>query len=82
MVLRQPESDTDPGRDRTRPGVPDRLQGRYADPATSGLRAEINEGGNDLEPFRLSAAGQKAARRYGRFPGPAAVAGPGFDSFS
>jgi hypothetical protein len=40
----------------------DRLRGRYGDPATSPLRAEVGEGRNDLEPFPLSAAGQTRKR--------------------
>ena len=32
---------------------PDLLQGRYADPKTTPLRAEIKEGTNDLEPFNV-----------------------------
>jgi len=32
---------------------PDLLQGRYADPKTTPLKAEIKEGTNDLEPFNL-----------------------------
>lgn len=32
----------------------DRLQGRYGDPATSPLRAEVKEGTNVLPPFELT----------------------------
>src|SRR5262245_52661183 len=32
---------------------PDRLKGRYADPASSGLTAVIQSGANELEPFKL-----------------------------
>ncbi len=32
---------------------PDLLQGRYADPKTTPLRAEIKEGSNDLPPFNV-----------------------------
>ena len=32
---------------------PDLLQGRYADPNTTSLAAEVKEGANDLEPFQL-----------------------------
>ena len=32
---------------------PDLLQGRYADPKTTPLRAEIKEGTNNLEPFNV-----------------------------
>ena len=32
---------------------PDLLQGRYADPKTTPLRAEVKEGENRLEPFDL-----------------------------
>ena len=32
---------------------PDLLQGRYANPKTTPLSVEINEGTNDLEPFKL-----------------------------
>jgi hypothetical protein len=32
---------------------PDLLQGRYADPKTTPLRAEIKEGTNDIEPFNV-----------------------------
>lgn len=35
------------------PSGPDRLQGRYKDPETSGLTATVTEGTNDLEPFQL-----------------------------
>jgi hypothetical protein len=31
------------------------LPSRYGDPGTSGLRAKVAEGPNDLEPFRLTA---------------------------
>jgi hypothetical protein len=31
----------------------DRLQGRYADPGRSKLRATVKEGANELQPFRL-----------------------------
>jgi hypothetical protein len=62
-VLWQPEEAKDPSRERTSADLPDRLQARYADPATSPLRAEVKPGGNDLEPFRLPAAGLKAGKR-------------------
>jgi hypothetical protein len=32
---------------------PDLLGGRYADPKTTPLRADVRDGPNDLEPFRL-----------------------------
>src|SRR5436309_2392012 len=32
---------------------PDRLQGKYSDPKTTPLQAEVKEGTNDLEPFQL-----------------------------
>jgi hypothetical protein len=32
---------------------PDLLQGRYANPKTTPLRAEIEEGTNDLGPFNV-----------------------------
>ena len=52
-----------PGEDPAEPGDPDdpeyvpfgpdRLQGRYADPETSGFRVTIVKGDNQLEPFEL-----------------------------
>lgn len=35
------------------PVRPDRLKGRYSDPAKSGLKATIKPGANELEPFNL-----------------------------
>jgi hypothetical protein len=34
--------------------IPDKLQGKYADPKTSGLTAEVTEQETRLEPFRLT----------------------------
>ena len=33
--------------------LPDKLQGKYADPKKSGLRAEVREGPTELPPFEL-----------------------------
>ncbi len=33
--------------------APDKLQGRYADPKTSGLKVTVKEGPNQLAPFEL-----------------------------
>ena len=62
-VVWQSEGARDPGGERTAEEIPDRLQGRYADPATSKLRAEVKAGPNDLEPFQLPAAGLKGPKR-------------------
>lgn len=34
--------------------IPDKLQGRYGDPKTSGLRAQVREEPNELPPFQLT----------------------------
>lgn len=39
--------------DREPEDVPDFLDGRYADPKTSGIRVEVNTGNNVLSAFRL-----------------------------
>jgi hypothetical protein len=41
--------------------TPDLLQGRFADPKTSGLKATIKPGENTLQPFDLKASGVVAA---------------------
>lgn len=48
-----------PGMDRVdpmdpgRPEGPDRLQGEYSNPEQSGLSVTVEQGQNDLEPFRI-----------------------------
>ena len=39
---------------REREDYRNRLPGRYADPASSGLQATVKQGNNELEPFRLT----------------------------
>jgi hypothetical protein len=43
---------------------PDRLQGRYGDPATSSLRGiEVKQGPNELAPFELSGPGRQGGKK-------------------
>jgi hypothetical protein len=63
-VLWPPGGAGQPLTDKQKEELQDRLQGRYADPASSPLRGvQVKEGPNELGPFRLSAAGRKGDKR-------------------
>lgn len=48
-----PRDPSDPNDSESEPTGPDRLRGRYANPDTSGLRATVAEGENQLDPFEI-----------------------------
>jgi hypothetical protein len=58
VTIRPPNRDSGSGYSKKKfEAPPEILQGRYADPKTSGLKATIKTGENTLEPFNLTAAG-------------------------